>query len=89
MQNTAGCTTTRQETDGSGVRTKGNREYTCSKTGKAKVRHDNVYIHFLLKCLKGYDAKFSFAAVTALKATIEKLPKDAMKRLEDYKIKAE
>jgi len=54
------------------IKTSGSREVT-DKTGVKKTYPGNIYLHFLTKCLKTYDQKFSFAAIVVPDATREQL----------------
>jgi len=54
------------------IKTSGSREVT-DKTGVKKTYPGNIYLHFLTKCLKTYDQKFSFAAIVVPDATKEQL----------------
>ena len=68
---------------------KGKRQFTCLKTGKEKCHVANVYLHYLQSCLKGYDGKFRFESVVALKETMSRLPKSASERFAKQNLQME
>ena len=55
------------------VKTVGVRERT-DKTGKIVKYTGNVYLHYLTKCLKEFDQRFSFSAITVPARTLSFLP---------------
>ena len=62
------------------VRTMVNRSWT-DKNGNKRNTSGNVYLHYLITCLKDHDDDFSFNKVTVLKETINRLPYDSKQKL--------
>ena len=62
------------------VKTVGVRERT-DKTGKISKYTGNVYLHYLTKCLKEFDQKFSFSAINVPIRTLTFLPDGSRERL--------
>ena len=62
------------------IKTKGKRQFASPKTRKEKCHVANVYLHYLQSFLKGYDGKFRFESVLALKETMNRLPENASER---------
>ena len=62
------------------VRTMVNRSWT-DKNGNKRNTSGNVYLHYLITCLKDHDDDFSFNKVTVLKEAINRLPDDSKQKL--------
>ena len=62
------------------VKTVGVRKHT-DKTGKISKYTGNVYLHYLTKCLKKFDQKFSFSAINVSIRTLTFLPDGSRERL--------
>lgn len=54
------------------IKTPGVREIT-DKFGKKQIFPGNIYLHYLTKCLIGYDNKFDYAMIVVPDGTKEKL----------------
>lgn len=63
------------------VKTTGVRERT-GKSGKFVKYTGNVYLHFLTKCLKEFDQRFSFSAITVPSKTLTFLRDGSRESLE-------
>ena len=63
------------------VKSVGIRERT-DKSGRVIRYTGNVYFHFLTKCLKEYDQKFEFSAITVPTRTLQFLPDGGKAMLE-------
>ena len=70
------------------IKTTGLRERTCND-GKTASKNGNVYLHNLMKCLKGHDQNFSYTKVVVLKTTFQKLSKKARATVIKQKMKLE
>ena len=75
------CRVAFQQADIVLVKTTGVRERT-DKSGKFVKYTGNVYLHFLTKCLKEFDQRFSFSAITVPSKTLTFLPDGSRESLE-------
>ena len=83
------CSTAFDSTDSVLIKSTGLRNVTCAKTGKQTRKNGNVYFHNLFGCVNDYDKKFTYSSVLCLKATAERLSKEAREKLIKLNLKME
>ena len=61
------------------IKTSGERTHHCTKSGKEKISFGNLYLHFLIKCLKQYDSKFKVSQIHVPSYTAGRLSIDVVR----------